>query len=507
MIRLTAPVNVHAAEGEKKRRYLRGIAVPWNVEATVMDGTTVKFAKDALPTEGPAPKLIESHDLAQIRGLVTGRTSTDEGMEFEAQIAATRAGDDALALLEMGAIDSVSVGVNPTEWHYDQSGTMVITAGDWMELSLVAVPAFSGARIAEVAATQPTTPEVPKEDTPMAEATNTDVEVEASAPTVPTAPIWATAKKDFQMPSAAEYIAKVLAGGSEWAEFDARLRAAAPDVITTDTPGILPTPIVEPVYNNFRRMRPLVEGMGVRAMPGGGKVFIRPEVTTHTSIGQQVTENTTITQGTFVVSSNQVTKQTFGGYVTISEQDLDWTDPAVLSLVLDDMGRIYANQTDVYACAQFEAGVTQTATLTSATDPGDWAAFVYEAATTILTNSNGHLPNVLIMKPAYFQALGALEDQDGRPLFPTVGPMNAFGSVNAANTDAVAFGLQVIVDRNLVAVGDNNVYVGNSDGFEIFEQIKGAISVDVPSTLSRTIAFRGYLATLMIDDTKFVTRA
>jgi len=85
--------------------------------------------------------------------------------------------------------------------------------------------------------------------------------------------------------------------------------------------------------------------------------------------------------------------------------------------------------------------------------------------------------------------------------------MNAFGSVNAANTDAVAFGLQVIVDRNLVAVGDNNVYVGNSDGFEIFEQIKGAISVDVPSTLSRTIAFRGYLATLMIDDTKFVTRA
>ncbi|MGA1506845.1 MAG: HK97 family phage prohead protease [Ilumatobacteraceae bacterium] len=222
MIRLTAPVNVHAAEGEKKRRYLRGIAVPWDVEATVMDGTTVKFAKGALPTEGPAPKLIESHDLAQIRGLVTNRVSTDEGMEFEAQIAATRAGDDALALLEMGAIDSVSVGVNPTEWHYDQSGTMVITAGDWMELSLVAVPAFSGARIAEVAATQPTTPEVPKEDTPMAEATNTDVEVEASAPTVPTAPIWATAKKDFQMPSAAEYIAKVLAGGSEWAEFDAR---------------------------------------------------------------------------------------------------------------------------------------------------------------------------------------------------------------------------------------------------------------------------------------------
>jgi hypothetical protein len=34
--------------------------------------------------------------------------------------------------------------------------------------------------------------------------------------------------------------------------------------------------------------------------------------------------------------------------------------------------------------------------------------------------------------------------------------------------------------------------------------MKGAISIDVPSTLSRTIAWRGYLATLMIDATKFV---
>ena len=111
------------------------------------------------------------------------------------------------------------------------------------------------------------------------------------------------------------------------------------------------------------------------------------------------------------------------------------------------------------------------------------------------------------MDPLYFSALGALSDQDGRPLFPTVGPMNAYGSVSPGNTNATAFGLTVVVDRNLVKAGGNNVYVGNSDGFELFEQIKGAISVDVPSTLSRTIAFRGYFATLMIDATKFVVRA
>jgi hypothetical protein len=50
----------------------------------------------------------------------------------------------------------------------------------------------------------------------------------------------------------------------------------------------------------------------------------------------------------------------------------------------------------------------------------------------------------------------------------------------------------------------DTVIVGDPSGFEIYEQQKGAIAVDVPSTLSRTIAFRGYLATLMIDPQKFV---
>jgi hypothetical protein len=81
--------------------------------------------------------------------------------------------------------------------------------------------------------------------------------------------------------------------------------------------------------------------------------------------------------------------------------------------------------------------------------------------------------------------------------------MNAFGSMNPASVNASAFGLQLVVDRNL----SNQVYVGNTEGFEVFEQQKGAISIDNVSQLSRTLAFRGYLGTLMIDATKFVKRA
>jgi hypothetical protein len=61
--------------------------------------------------------------------------------------------------------------------------------------------------------------------------------------------------------------------------------------------------------------------------------------------------------------------------------------------------------------------------------------------------------------------------------------------------------LTVVCDRGFAS---DTVILGDPTGYQIWEQQKGAISVDVPSTLSRTIAFRGYLATKMVDATKFV---
>jgi hypothetical protein len=78
--------------------------------------------------------------------------------------------------------------------------------------------------------------------------------------------------------------------------------------------------------------------------------------------------------------------------------------------------------------------------------------------------------------------------------------MNAFGSMGPGTTEAVAFGLRVVVDRNFA---NDTLVAGDASGFEIYEQLKGAISVDVPETLSRTLAWRGYFATLMIDNQKF----
>ena len=507
MIRLTTEsFTIDAAEGETPRRTISGIAVRYNTPAKVSDGTMVAFAPGSLPVDGRAPTLQMYHDSSKVIGTVTERLETPEGMLFVAKVSNTRDGDEALILAADGALPEVSVGVEPIKFKYDKEGTMIVTSASWSELSLVARGAFD-APIQQVAASTPeeeevtTIQEAPQQETEtMNETVEAPAVIEASKATQA---IFATAKREFKMPTPAEYISAFVTNPDKFAEMRAGIEAAAPNVITTDIPGVLPLPIVQPTYNNFIGRRPVIDAVGVKAMPQGGKVFIRPEVTTHTSVAVQSAENAALQSGTFVVTDNQVTKGTYGGYVTLSEQSIDWSTPEIIGLVLDDMGRIYANATDNVAADNLKTGATVTSNFTAASgaDPSYWSSWISSAATTILSGSNGNLPTHLFVSPDYWGVLMGLSDTADRPLFPQIGPMNAFGNLAPGQVNGVAFGLQVVVDRNFA---DNTIIVGDATGYEVFEQMKGAISIDVPSTLSRTIAFRGYLATLMIDASKFV---
>jgi hypothetical protein len=475
--------------------------VEWNTIATVSSGQQVKFLPGSLPTDGPAPKFMLDHSADKPLGMVVERVDTGEAMLFSARVGPGQVRDEVLAMAGPGEYyDSVSVGVEPVDYTFDEN-VMIVKSGRWMELSLLPFGAFASAKVAQVAAAEPEpeTPTPTDSEEEQVETPETPTAVEAA---VPTNIVFASPRKQVELPTAVEYIAAAVAGGDQWRAMSEALRAAAPDVVTTDTPGLLPTQVLAPVYNNFIGRRPVVDAIGVRAMPQAGKVFIRPEVTTHTSIGASIGEQSP-TAGTLVVFNNQVTKQIFGGYVNISEADIDWSDPAILSVVLDDMGRIYANATDNYAADQLVAGVTTTEAfaLADIAKPEVWAAEIAKAASTILSASNGNLPTHLFVAPDRWQDLLGLSDSSKRPLFPQVGPMNAFGNLAPGQYNGNAFGLQVVVDRNFAS---GVAIVADASGFELYEQQKGAISIDSPSTLSRTLAFRGYFAALMIDSSKFV---
>jgi HK97 family phage prohead protease len=503
MIRLTAQNTFVLAEEGESPRSISGVAVPWNTEAIVSDGTRVRFERGSLPITGKKPKLLKYHDSEQPVGVVTGRLDSEEGMLFTARISATSEGNDMLELIKDEAVDSVSVGVDVVDASYDDNGTMIIKKANWVELSLVTAPAFKGAMITEVAATEP------QEET----TTMSEVKVEASAEAPAPAPqlLWAEAKPAFKLPTPSEYMAKFARGGSEFAELNARIKAAAPDITTTDTPGILPTPIVSPVYDSLNPIRPFVTAIGVRAMPAGGATFRRPVITVRPSVAQQPTgQLNTLSPSDMQIANNNVNKLTFGTYVTLSEQDIDWTDPDSLAIVLNQLAIAYGQATDNYAVDTMVSGVTQTETITDLSDSADWIAAIYGAAYQI-SNASNYLPTHFFAAPVTWAKLGMIVDDANRPLFPSVAPYNAFGVQTANSWNGNPLGLSLVVDKNMAgstgAGGLNGVVghaAGPAAGFEFYEQQKGAISVDVPATLGRTIAFRGYAAAFMADATKFV---
>jgi HK97 family phage prohead protease len=509
MIHFHADLDLIIAETGDDNRPARiaGIAVPWDVVATVSGGQRVKFLRGAFDLTQKPAKLLENHDMSQLRGVVNALADSDAGLEFEATLADTRASKDAVALLKAGAYDSVSVGANPVSFKFDKAGVMVVSKAQLIELSLVAVPAFSEAVITEIAASAD--PEDVEEntqpiDTPQEDNVSEEIKAEsAESATTPTNPIiYAQAKKEFKLPSAGEWISAQMQGGAVAAEFNARVRAAAPDVTTGDLDGILPLPIISPIYSGIQGLRPVVDAIGSRQMPQGGKVFIVPKITTHTSIGGPQTQNTTITAGQFVVDDIQITKDIYGGYVEVSEASIDWTSPEVLQGLLEDMGKKYALATDNAAADALLAGTSQTTGNVATTDPTDWIAKVYACANTILANGN-YLPDHLFVSGDVFAQLGQLSGTDDRPLFPQVGPMNAFGTMNPGSREAFVFGLRLVVDTNFAAK-TTIVGAAATGAFRCYEQQKGAISLDNPSTLSRTIAFRGYFAPKMIDAGQFM---
>ena len=524
MIRFTAPsVSIDAAAGDgTPSRTITGIAVPYGVPATVSDGTQVVFEQGSLPVEGKAPRLYMNHDSNQAIGIVTERVDTPEGMLFSAKISKTAAGDEALQLALDGVLDSVSVGVNPTKSRANDDGSVTVLAADWIELSMVPVPAFAGAIITDIAASIHHEPEEtdnneiqePTEETePMSEATPV---IEA---TIPTASLPAVAKRKFDLPTPGEYFAAMHIGGETFRNVAAAtqeyikskqtaLEAAAGDVLTTDTPGLLPVPVLGPVFQDLNFIRPVVNAIGARAMPNGGasKTFIRPTITTHTSVAAQANELAAASATTMVIASNSVSKTTLAGQVTLSIQDVDFTDPASLQIILNDLVGEYMLASDNVAADAITTGAAASgATWTvNSTDPSSLFNALYTAAYNILTETN-FLPDHLFVDPNVWLYLGKQLDADKRPVFPYVGAAGLMG-MNAAGTSNITqmntfnpFGLSLVADKNFAA---STMVVARAQAIEFYEQIRGLMSVELPSTLGRNFSYAGYVSTFIADSTQ-----
>jgi len=521
MIRVTAStftVDAAAPDGTKTRT-ITGIAVPYNVAANA-SGTEVMFLRGSLPVEGKAPKLYMQHDAGQAIGLVTERDDDEENMYFTAKVSATELGDEALVLAADGVLDSVSVGVNPTKFSYDDDGVMVIEAAQWLELSLVSQPAFEGAVITEVAASSSTNPEdlcntesedpttdtQTPEETEMSEQTAPEV-IEASAPKV-----YAQARREPRLPNFFEYMAAMHTGGDTWVnaqkafkdhlDFTAGplVKAVAGDEFLTSVPGLLTKVTMGPVFQDLNFIRPVVNALGARAMPGTpASTFNRPTITTHTAQATAQTEGSAVATATMVIANNTVTKKTFANSLNISYQTLDFTDPAALQPLITDLVGQYMMGTDNEAADEL---------LTAATSAGVWdltvADFyksIYDSAMVTLKATN-FLPTHMFVDPDTYALIMQLADTTDRPLFAAYGGgsiqgNNVIGAGNVVTNpnlinNSGPLGLTLVVDKNFAA---KTMVIMRSEGFECFEDYRGILSVDAPATLTRVVSTHGYFAT------------
>jgi len=435
-------------------------------------------------------------------------------MLFSAKISKTAAGDEALQLALDGVLDSVSVGVNPTKTRANKDGSLTVLAADWIELSMVPVPAFAGAMITDIAAsihhedeeisiieTEPT-----QENEPMSEPTVPAVEA-----TIPTAPIPAQAKREFKLPTAGEFMAAYHIGGDTFANMNAAVseytkskrtvfEAAAGDVLTSDTPGLLNTVVLGPLVQDLNFLRPVVGALGARAYPDNGqqKTFIRPTITTHTSVASQATELSAVSATTMVIASNSVTKTTLAGQVTLSAQDISFTSPDAMQLILNDLMGEYMIASDNLAADNLLAAATSSGVWDGTV--ADLLKSVYDSAVDISSNRNW-TPTHMFVSPDVWGQMGQLADTTGRPVFPFIGAgltgQNALGGGNATSWNGNPLGLQLIVDSNFAAktMVITRVGQGQGDAFEFYESIRGLMSVEQPSVLGRQMSFHGYVST------------
>lgn len=521
MLRLAPQeLKIDAAQGDAlPRRTLAGVAIEYGVDAVVSDGQTVRFMPGSLPLEGKKPKMYLYHDSTQPIGVVTAREEVGNFVMFEAKISETTLGNESLQLAMDGVLDSLSVGAVPVEFSFDEAGTMIVTKAEWQELSLLPYGAFEAAKVERVAASihqneneveLNSEQDTEKEVTEMSNPVETPAVVEAS--TVQT--IYAQPRK-LRLPSTSEYIASYVRGGADFAQLNANINAArieaapgvAPYINTESTPGILPEIITGSTYDSLNPIRPFVTAIGTRAMPTAGATFRRPKITTRPTVTQQAAQFDTLNASTVVVSNNDISKLSFGTYVTVSEQDLDWSDPSSIDIILNQLAIAYGQATDNYAVDTCHAAISQTATVTDTAVGADWVAAIYDGARQISETSN-YLPTHMVVTPASWAALASSTDDQNRPVFPFVGAPNLMGQ-NAAGTSSATswngnpLGLVLVVDKNAPGSFMGHA-AGPAAGFEFYEQQKGAISVDVPATMGRTIAFRGYAAAFMADATKFV---
>jgi hypothetical protein len=250
--------------------------------------------------------------------------------------------------------------------------------------------------------------------------------------------------------------------------------------------GLAVNPVVGPIIDTSWGGTPFLDLIGPLPSPGPLN-FMRPRIVDpnlNDGAGPQTggKEKAELPSKKFDVLADPVQLSTVGSYLNLSLQ-AEALVAGSLDLVVRQLSNRTARATENAVVAQ-AATTTAKVTLAAGADASATLGAIYEAAALVFTNTS-NLPTWLAMGPQGWAQMGALVDLAGRPIFPSIGAVNAPGTSQANSFEGSVAGLRTTITPGIT---DTTMYMGNGVGLEAYVYRFPVLSQVEPSILGRQIA-------------------
>jgi HK97 family phage major capsid protein len=299
-----------------------------------------------------------------------------------------------------------------------------------------------------------------------------------------------------------DYIAGATGSRSAMERLELYTRAAAHQK-TTDNLGVIPDPVIGDVLNFIDSSRPIVTALGPRDMPSA--TWYRPKVTQHVTVALQgsaggaADEKAELSSQKMTITRLTGNAVTYGGYVNVSRQNIDFSSPGMFDAIVNDLAAQYAIQTEAALGA---ALIATTNTIDSTEAAGSETAaglakLLWSAAANIYTATKGQGRVILGVPPSRLGTWGQL--------FAPINPQNAQSTgFNAADFASGLVGnisgIPVYVSAGLSSAPATTLGIALSTAaVEVYEQRVGQLQATEPSVLGVQVAYAGYFTPMTVE--------
>jgi len=267
---------------------------------------------------------------------------------------------------------------------------------------------------------------------------------------------------------------------------------------TSDNAGLIPTPILDGVINFIDAARPLVGLIGPRPMPAA--TWFRPLVTQGTSVavqgsaGAAADEKAELVSQKMTISKLTANAVTYGGYVNVSRQNIDFSSPGVMDTIINDLAARYAVQTEAALGTNLDASTSTNVGYGASPTAATIRAALWTAAATVYTATAGMGRVVLALSPGRLPVFG--------PLFaPIVSVAQTGDGLSAGDFSQGLIGAVAGIPTYMSAgLGTNKAFLFSTAAVEVYEQRVGTLQVTEPSVLGVQVAYAGYFTPLRLVD-------